>query len=181
LIFRRQSVQGVRLVESTPVEDDRGYFARIYCRAELEAEGVDFPISQSSVAFSRRAHTLRGLHYQEAPHAEQKLVRCIRGEAFVAVLDLREDSESYGEWCGWTLSQANRLSLYVPAGCAQGYQTLRDDTEMLYSMSVPYAPEAARGVRYDDPAAGIAWPAPPAVISERDLRWPLLAGLRKAR
>ena len=181
MTFHRQSVRGLRLIESIPVEDDRGYFARIYCRAELEAEGVHFEVAQSSVAFSRRALTLRGLHYQEAPHAEQKLVRCIRGQAFIAVLDLRRDSESFGKWCGVTLSQSNRLSLYVPEGCAQGYQTLQDDTEMLYSMSVPYAPEAARGVRYDDPAAGIAWPAPPAVISERDLRWPLLEDLRKAR
>lgn len=179
MIFRRQSVAGVRVIEGQPAEDERGYFERIYCRAELEAEGVELSIAQSSVAFSRSAYTLRGLHYQAPPHEEQKLVRCIRGEAFVAVLDLREDSETCGEWCGVTLSQQNRLSLYVPKGCAQGYQTLRDETEMLYSMSVPYAPDAARGVRFDDPAAGIAWPEPPAVISARDLAWPLLQGLRK--
>jgi dTDP-4-dehydrorhamnose 3,5-epimerase len=134
--------------------------------------GIDFRIVQSSVAFSKHKHTLRGLHCQAAPYAEQKLVRCIRGEAFVAVLDLRVDSPTRGEWCGVTLSQDDGLSLYVPEDCAQGYQTLRDDTEMLYSMSAPYHPKAAHGIRFDDPAAGVAWPAAPAVISDRDRSWP---------
>ena len=169
------------MIEPEPVDDERGYFARIYCRAEFARDGVDFSMAQASVAFSKQAYTLRGLHYQAPPHGEQKLVRCIRGEAFVAVLDLREQSETCGEWCGARLSQANRLSLYVPQGCAQGYQTLVDETEMLYAMSAPYAPAAARGVRFDDPAAGVEWPAAPTVISERDLGWPLLEGLRRAR
>jgi dTDP-4-dehydrorhamnose 3,5-epimerase len=168
----------VQVIQGEPVADDRGYFARIYCTAELERSGITFPIKQSSVAFSKSAHTLRGLHYQAAPHAEQKLVRCIRGEAYVVALDLRAGSETFRQWCAVTLSEENGLSLYVPEGCAQGYQTLRDDTEMLYSMTAAYAPESARGVRYDDPAAGIEWPAEPAVMSDRDRRWPLL-GERK--
>ncbi|MEZ5364702.1 MAG: dTDP-4-dehydrorhamnose 3,5-epimerase family protein [Bryobacterales bacterium] len=176
MLFFPQAVEGVRLIETEPVGDDRGYFARIYCLEELRAVGVEFRIEQASVAFSHSKHTLRGLHYQEPPHAEQKLVRCIRGEAFVAVFDMREDSETKGRWCGVRLSQQNRCSLYVPEGCAQGYQTLQDETEMLYAMSRAYAPASARGVRYDDPAAGIEWPAAPTVISDRDLAWPLLGG-----
>ncbi len=175
MIFHPQSVHGVRIIEGEPVSDERGYFARIYCAEELRREGVEFPIVQSSVAFSRACYTLRGLHYQAPPHGEQKLVRCIRGEAFVVALDLREDSDTRGRWCGVRLSEDNGLSLYVPAGCAQGYQTLRADTEMLYSMSAPYCPEAAAGVRYDDPSIRVEWPAPPAVISDRDLSWPNLA------
>ena len=171
MIFRPQSVAGVRVLEGEPVSDDRGYFARIYCSEELRREGIEFPIVQSSVAFSKQKHTLRGLHYQAAPYAEQKLVRCIRGEAYVIVLDLRDTSD----WCGVTLSEDNGLSLYVPEGCAQGYQTLRDSTEMLYSMSEAYHPASARGVRFDDPGIAVEWPAPPAVISERDRSWPDLA------
>lgn len=174
MIFHPQSVSGVRVIEGEPVSDDRGRFARIFCTRELAREGIDFSIVQSSVAFSKLRHTLRGLHYQAAPHAEQKLVRCIRGEAYVVVLDLREDSETRGEWCGVALSEDNGLSLYVPEGCAQGYQTLCDATEMLYSMSAAYHPESARGVRFDDPAIGVEWPAEPAVISDRDLSWPML-------
>jgi dTDP-4-dehydrorhamnose 3,5-epimerase len=177
LIFHPQPVRSVQVIESQPVADDRGYFARIYCTAELERAGIRFPIRQSSVAFSRLAHTLRGLHYQTPPHAEQKLVRCIRGEAYVVVLDLRPESATFRKWCAVTLSERNGLSLYVPEGCAQGYQTLRDDTELQYSMTAAYAPEAARGVRYDDPAVGIEWPAPPAVLSDRDRNWPSLGEL----
>jgi len=171
MIFHPQKVAGVRVVESEPVSDERGYFARIYCTEELAHEGIRFPIVQSSVAFSKHKHTLRGLHYQAEPHAEQKLVRCIRGEAYVVALDLRASSESYRQWCGVRLSEDNGLSLYVPKGCAQGYQTLRDDTEMLYAMSAAYHPASARGVRFDDPGIGIAWPAAPAVMSDRDLAW----------
>jgi dTDP-4-dehydrorhamnose 3,5-epimerase len=174
LLFHPQAVRGVRVIEGEPVSDERGSFTRIYCAAELAREGIEFPIVQSSVAFSKLAHTLRGLHHQAPPHAERKLVRCVRGEAYVAVLDLREGSETYRQWCAVTLSQDNALSLYVPEGCAQGYQTLRDSTEMLYAMTAPYRPEAARGVRYDDPAAGVEWPAPPSAISDRDLAWPNL-------
>ncbi len=169
------------MIEGEPNADDRGYFVRTYCASEMQREGIEFRIAQSSAAFSRVAHTLRGLHYQLSPHAEQKLVRCVRGEAYVVALDLRPESESYRRWCGVTLSQKNGLSLYVPEGCAQGYQTLRDDTEMLYSMTAAYAPEAARGVRYDDARAGIEWPAPPTVISARDLAWPALGELQSAR
>jgi dTDP-4-dehydrorhamnose 3,5-epimerase len=181
VIFHREAVSGVRVIEGRPVADDRGYFARIYCSEELKREGITFPIMQSSVAFSKLAYTLRGLHYQAAPHAEQKLVRCIRGEAFVVALDLRENSETFRQWCGVELSQENGLSLYVPEGCAQGYQTLRADTELLYSMTAAYAPESARGVRYDDPAAAIEWPAPPAVLSDRDRAWPNLEELQTRR
>lgn len=172
MLFHPQRVAGVRVVESEPVSDERGYFARIYCTTELAREGIGFKIVQSSVAFSKYKHTLRGLHYQAAPHAEQKLVRCIRGEAYVVVLDLREESASFLQWCGVTLSEENGLSLYVPEGCAQGYQTLRDGTELLYSMSAAYAPASARGVRFNDPAIAVNWPAAPAVISDRDLLWP---------
>lgn len=172
MIFHPQAVDGVRIIEDEPAADERGSFARIYCVEEMAREGIDFRIVQSSVAFSKHKHTLRGLHYQAAPYAEQKVVRCMRGEAFVAVLDLRPHSPTHGKWCGVTLSEDDGRSLYVPEDCAQGYLTLRDATEMLYAMSAPYHAKSAHGVRFDDPAAGIEWPAEPALISERDRGWP---------
>jgi dTDP-4-dehydrorhamnose 3,5-epimerase len=171
LIFDPTNVAGVCVIEPELVTDERGSFARLWCRREFEARGMCVEIAQQSVSISARAGTVRGLHFQIAPHAETKLIRCTAGSIYDVVVDLRPESVSYLQWVGVHLSAANRKMLYVPQGCAHGFQTLTDATEVAYSISEFYQPEAARGVRYDDPALGIAWPLPVTTISECDLNW----------
>jgi dTDP-4-dehydrorhamnose 3,5-epimerase len=153
--------------------DERGHLARTFCEREFAEHGLPMRIVQSSTIRSPRRHTLRGLHFQEAPHAEVKLVRCTRGSIFLVMVDLRPDSPTRNDWIGIELTARSERLAYVPKGFAQGYQTLEDDTEVLYQMSHHYAPEAARGVRWNDPAVGIEWPAAEErIISERDRAWP---------
>jgi dTDP-4-dehydrorhamnose 3,5-epimerase len=170
--FSKTNVAGAWLIDIEPIVDDRGFFARAWCRHEFEQHGCGEPLVQASMAVSTRRGTLRGLHYQLPPHEEAKLVRATRGAAYVVVLDLRHDSPSYRRWYAAELAAENRRTLYVPPGCAQGYQTLADDSELFYQMSAFYAPEAARGVRYDDPGFDIRWPLDVAVISAKDRSWP---------
>jgi len=165
------SIAGARLIELEPAQDERGFFARIWCRRELAAHGLDVEIAQESLSYNARRATLRGLHFQRAPHEETKIVRCTRGATFDVIVDLRRSSATYLQWEGVELTAENRRALYVPKGCAHGFQTLTDDTEVLYQITSFFAPEAASGYRYDDPAFGIAWPLAVAVISPRDLRW----------
>ncbi len=172
MIFTPSEIDGVNLVDLQRLDDDRGFFARAWCRHEFAEQGLVSDFVQANIAFTVRQGTLRGMHYQEAPHAEAKLVRCTRGAAFVVALDLRRDSPTWARWTGEELTSENRRALYVPPGCAQGYQTLVDNTEMCYQMSAFYTPEAARGVRFDDPRFRITWPLPVAVISDRDRSWP---------
>ena len=172
MIFAATDVVGVYRVDLERVADERGFFARAWCRREFVAHGVDDELVQVNLAFSHKRGTLRGLHFQAPPHAETKFVRCVRGAALVVAVDLRPDSPSYLKWTSLELSADNRLALLVPKGCAQGYQTLEGDTEMLYQMSAYYVPAAARGVRYDDPVFAIRWPLPPRALSPRDLAWP---------
>jgi dTDP-4-dehydrorhamnose 3,5-epimerase len=153
--------------------DERGYLARTFCEDEFADHGLVTHFVQGSTIFSPKRNTLRGLHLQEAPYGEVKLVRCTRGAAHVTIVDLRPESSSYLGWVGVQLSPENGRLLYVPKGFAQGYQTLLDDTEVAYQMSHEYVPSAARGVRWDDPAFGIEWPpADERLISERDRAWP---------
>jgi dTDP-4-dehydrorhamnose 3,5-epimerase len=154
------------------VTDERGFFARTWCREEFADHGLTPELAQCSISFSHRKGTLRGLHYQAAPHQEAKLVRCTRGAIWDVALDLRRDSPTYRAWFGVELSAANRAALYIPEGCAHGQLTLSDDSEVLYQMSAPYVPSAARGVRYDDPAFGIEWPGEVVVINDRDASYP---------
>lgn len=170
--FISTEIQGVWLIDVEPSTDERGFFARVWCQREFAARGCSQPPAQASIASSQYRGTLRGLHYQLPPHEEAKLVRAIRGAAYVVAVDLRPASPSYRRWIGFELSAQNRRSLYVPPGCAQGYQTLADDTEMLYQISEFYQPAAARGVRYDDPVFGIAWPLPISIVSQKDQHWP---------
>lgn len=166
-------VAGAYVVEVDPVEDVRGSFARTFCRAEFERAGLDPCIDQCSMSWNRRAGTLRGMHYQAAPHEEAKLVRVTRGSVFDVVLDLRPGSETYLRWHGVELTYANRRALYIPKGCAHGFQTLADDTEVFYQISVPFVAAAARGVRWDDAAFGIGWPqASERILSDRDRHYP---------
>jgi dTDP-4-dehydrorhamnose 3,5-epimerase len=154
-------------------EDERGFFARIWDPDEFSAAGLTPTLAQSSLSRNALRGTLRGLHFQRAPHQEVKLVRCVRGAVFDVVLDLRPDSSSYLRALGVELTHENGRALYVPEGCAHGYQTLLDDTDVLYFISRAYAPEAADGVRWDDPAFNIAWPdTARRTVSERDRSWP---------
>lgn len=170
--FLPARIAGAWLVEIEPIEDERGFFARAWCQKEFAAHGAEPSFEQANLAFSRRRGTLRGLHFQASPWEEAKLVRCVRGAAYVVAVDLRRDSATRLHWTGVELSADNRRALYVPPGCAQGYQTLADDTEMFYQMSQSYVPGMARGVRYDDPAFNVEWPLAPTVISATDLNWP---------
>jgi dTDP-4-dehydrorhamnose 3,5-epimerase len=171
--FSETSVAGAYLLDPEPIEDDRGFFARLWCADELERMGLEVSIAQCSVSYNRRRGTLRGMHWQQAPHEETKVVRCTRGAVYDVVADLRLDSPTLGRWAAAELSASNRRLLYVPAGCAHGFQTLEDDTEVTYAISAFHAPEAARGFRFDDPAFSIEWPLPAEVIaSARDLSWP---------
>lgn len=171
MLFKETTITGAYLVEPRRREDDRGYFARLHCDQELAEHGLSGTIRQINTGFSPRAGTLRGLHYQAAPHAEVKIVRCVRGAAYDVIVDLRPDSPSFRCWFGVELTAANGLMVYAPEGTAHGYLTLVPDTELVYSTSRPYAPDAACGVRYDDPAIGIQWPGTVEVISTADRSW----------
>jgi dTDP-4-dehydrorhamnose 3,5-epimerase len=172
MILRETAVAGAFVLEPEPIEDERGFFARVFDAAELAAHGLETAVAATSIAYNRAQWTLRGLHYQTAPHEETKLVRCTRGAVYDVAADLRPDSATYLAWHGVELSADNRLALHVPAGCAHGYLTLEDESELLYQISQPYVPAAATGVRWDDPALAIAWPAAPLVISARDAELP---------
>lgn len=172
--FADTHIPGVTLIDIEPIRDNRGYFARAWCREELSAQGIDVHVEQINFGVSDRRLTLRGMHLQRAPDAEAKLVYCPRGSAFDVAVDLRTDSPTYLQWFGVELSGENGRMLYVPEGCAHGYLTLADDTLLAYYTNRRYAPKSAGGVRWDDPAFGIDWPAMPAVVSEADANWPLL-------
>jgi dTDP-4-dehydrorhamnose 3,5-epimerase len=174
--FRPTPIAGAWLLATERVEDERGSFVRTYCRRELEEHGLDPTVAQCNLSSNRKKGTLRGLHFQLPPHAEAKLVRVMRGAIFDAFVDLRPESPTYLRSFGVELSAEGDVELFLPAGLAHGFQTLADDTEVLYHLSSFYTPEAARGYRYDDPAFAIPWPLPVAVISERDRSLPLFEG-----
>lgn len=168
-------IPGVLLVAAEPVRDERGAFSRLSCERELAAHGANGHFVQTSLSSNLRAGTLRGLHFQRAPFAEEKLVRCLRGAAYDVVVDLRQGSPTRLRWLAVELTPGNGLAVYVPKGCAHGFMTLSDDTELLYQITEEYQAEAAAGIRWDDPAVGIRWPAPgPVVISPRDASYPRL-------
>lgn len=159
---------GAYLIECEPRPDTRGHFSRTFCRREFESHGLDFNIVQSSLSFNINKGTVRGFHYQVAPYAESKLIRCTRGAIFDVLVDLRPDSSSYKRWQSFELSADNGRSLYVPKGLAHGFQTLVDEVEVSYQMSEFYHPECAAGICWDDPALNIPWPISAVIISERD-------------
>jgi dTDP-4-dehydrorhamnose 3,5-epimerase len=177
--FSDTSIVGAKLIDPNPQQDDRGRFLRAWCVQEFADHGVNFSPVQANMGYSTRKGTVRGMHYQEAPALEAKLVRCTRGSMFDVALDLRADSPTYGKWYGIELSAQNGRMLYVPELCAHGYQTLEDATEMHYMTSVFYAPTAARGVRFDDPAFRIEWPLPIASMSDQDRNWPFAGAISR--
>jgi dTDP-4-dehydrorhamnose 3,5-epimerase len=176
VIFEKTPIPGVWILEVEKRADDRGFFGRAWCRREFEAQGLASDFPQANIGYSVKRGTVRGLHFQKHPWQEVKIVRCTRGAMFDVVVDLRPDSPSYTRWFGVELTQDSHRLLYVPEGCAQGYQTLVDETEMSYQTSTFYAPDSAAGVRFDDPAFGIEWPLPVSVISEADRTWPSHVG-----
>ncbi len=165
-------LSGAFLLELELIEDDRGFFARTFCRREFERRGLDPTVAQCNLSLNRRQGTLRGMHYQSPPRAEAKLVRCVRGAVHDVILDLRPASPTYCRWVSVTLTASNNRLLYIPHGLAHGFQTLEDDTELFYQMSEFYAPAYARGVRWNDPAFGIDWPLRDPIMSEQDRSWP---------
>jgi len=175
MTFLETPLNGAFVVDLEPKADERGFFVRVWCEEEFAAHGLDATIAQASLSYNQCRGTLRGLHYRVAPHAESKIVRCIRGAIYDVVVDLRPGSASYCQWFSVELTSDNRKSIYIPEGCAHGFQTLEDDTEVLYLMSKRYAPTAERGLRWDDRAIGITWPdVKTRIMSERDRNWPLL-------
>jgi dTDP-4-dehydrorhamnose 3,5-epimerase len=171
--FNETGIPGAKVIDPTPHQDDRGRFLRAWCAREFSEHGLNFLAVQANMGFSKVKGTTRGMHLQVAPAIEAKLVRCTRGSMFDVVLDLRPASPSYLKWYGVELSAENGRMLFVPENCAHGYQTLEDNTEMHYMTSAYYTPEAARGVRFDDPAFAIRWPLAATVISDQDRNWPL--------
>lgn len=169
---------GAFVIEMEAVEDDRGFFARTVCTEQFALHGLKAGFVQQSVSFNTKTGTLRGLHFQAAPHEEEKLVRVTAGAIFDVIVDLRRDSPTWGQWFGVELTAANHRQLYIPRGVAHGFQTLCAATEVLYEMTVPFAPQSARGIRWDDPRIGIAWPAcDDRTISAKDRSLPDLSEL----
>lgn len=172
MIFTETPVKGAFLIDLEPREDDRGFFARTWCERECGERGMNLRIAQCNVSFNKKRATLRGLHYQTAPFEEAKLVRVTHGVIYDVVVDLRPGSTSFMRHLAVELSAGNRRALYVPEGCAHGFQTLDDDTEVSYQMSAPYSADHARGVRWNDPTFGIEWPAAERIMADRDRTYP---------
>ncbi|RDE06291.1 dTDP-4-dehydrorhamnose 3,5-epimerase [Sphingomonas aracearum] len=160
-----------------PVErrDERGFFARTMCLDEMAGAGIDVRFVQQNMSVSNRLGTIRGMHFQQAPFQEAKLIRCLRGAIVDIIVDLRPDSPSYMQWQAFVLDDDNRQGLFVPPGFAHGFQTLTDDVEVTYLVSAPYSPAHEAGLRFDDPALEIDWPLPPSAVSDKDRAWPLLS------
>jgi len=175
MILRETKIAGVFEIQIEPKTDERGFFARTWCREEFEAHGLNERLAQCSISFNPRKGTLRGMHYQVAPYEETKLVRCTRGAIYDVVVDLRPQSSTFRNWIAVVLTSENCSMVYVPKGCAHGFLTLEDATEVFYQISETYNLESARGVRWNDPAFGIAWPEKITLISARDQNYPSFA------
>jgi dTDP-4-dehydrorhamnose 3,5-epimerase len=174
MIFTESPLSGAYVVELERLVDERGFFARSYCADEFAARGLGPELRQCSVSYNARKGTMRGMHYQGAPHEEHKLVRCTAGAIFDVIVDIRASSPTYRRWFAAELSFVNRRSMFIPPGFAHGFMSLTDDAEVYYMISVAHAPQSSRGYRWNDPAFAIEWPLPPAVISARDAAYPLL-------
>lgn len=174
--FHETGLPGAYVIEPRRIEDERGFFARIFCSEELRAHGLKSELVQANMAYSRRRGTLRGLHFQAPPYPEVKIVRCTKGAVYDVIVDLRSTSPTWKRWYGVELTQGNHQMLYVPEGFATGYITLEDDTEIYYHTSEFYHPEVASGVRYDDPDLRIVLPIDVSIVSPQDQRWPDIAG-----
>lgn len=161
-------VAGAFLITLNPIQDNRGFFSRSYCKQEFLDNGIEMDIVQCNISHNKTKGTVRGMHYQECPHEEQKIVSCIQGSIYDVVLDLRKESPTYLKWHAETLSAESMNALFIPKGCAHGFQTLTDNCRVYYQMGNYYHPQSARGVRWNDPVFGISWPDPADTISDKD-------------
>ncbi len=172
--FTSLDIEGAWTVAPAPFRDERGWFARVFCEEIFAGHGLETHFPQHSLSCSRDKGTLRGMHYQRAPHGETKLVACLQGAVWDVLVDLRPHSSTYLRWTGVELSVENGVQVYIPEGCAHGFQTLTDEVLIRYMISSAYTPDHAAGLHYNDPAIGIHWPAEPVVMSDKDRNWPLL-------
>lgn len=172
--FIETKLKGAYIIEPERLEDERGFFARTFCQKEFDAHGLNPRLVQCSISYNKNRGTLRGMHYQVAPMAESKLVRCTKGAIYDVIIDLNPQSPTYCQWIAVELNNENRNMIYIPEGFAHGFQTLENDTEVFYQMSEFYAPEYARGVRWDDPAFGIVFPLKNKILSEADKNFSLM-------
>lgn len=171
MIFKGTAIPGACIIDLEPATDERGFFARFWGEQEFQEHNLNSRIAQCSISFNTKRGTLRGMHFQVPPHAEAKTVRCTRGVMYDVIVDLRRGSSTFLRWIAVELSADNRSMLYVPEGCAHGFQTLEDNTEVLYQISELHSPAHARGARWNDPSFGIQWPLPPQSMSDRDRHW----------
>ncbi|OGM93691.1 MAG: dTDP-4-dehydrorhamnose 3,5-epimerase [Parcubacteria group bacterium RIFCSPHIGHO2_02_FULL_48_10b] len=169
--FIKTKIDGVYVIEYEVWKDERGYFDRLFCKDELAKSGIQFDIVQINHSFSKYKGTLRGLHFQKEPKAQDKMAKCLRGALYDVAVDLRKDSPTYGQWIAEELSEENKKMLLVPKGCAHGFQTLTDNCEVIYFMSEFYSPEHSFGIPWDDPLLGIEWPILNPILSEKDKNW----------
>jgi dTDP-4-dehydrorhamnose 3,5-epimerase len=172
MLFTPTDVNGAFIIEPSKIADERGFFALAWSRSAFLEQGLNADLVQCNVSFNYTKGTLRGMHYQLAPHSEAKLIRCTKGSVYDVAVDIRRGSPTFGAWCGVVLDASNHRALYVPEGCAHGYLTLEDDCEVFYQMTAGYAPSHARGLRWNDPKFGVLWPGDVAVINERDRTYP---------
>jgi dTDP-4-dehydrorhamnose 3,5-epimerase len=168
MIFKETALKGAFTIKIEPIEDERGFFARTWCKKEFEAHGLNSDLVQCNTSFNKKKGTLRGMHYQASPHGEAKLVRCTMGSIYDVIIDIRNESKTYLKWFACELTAVNRKMLYIPVGFAHGFQTLEDNTEVFYQMSEYYYPEYAQGIRWDDSTIAIKWPIQPIIISAKD-------------
>ncbi|HEU4984757.1 MAG TPA: dTDP-4-dehydrorhamnose 3,5-epimerase [Nitrososphaera sp.] len=176
MFFTETELAGAYIIDLDRREDNRGFFARTWAQEEFEAHGLNTRVVQANMSYNHTRGTLRGMHYQRAPYAETKLVRCVQGAIYDVIIDLRPESATYKRWIGVELTAQNRRALYIPEGFAHGFQTLADNSDVTYQVSEFYTPGAEGGIRYNDPAFEIQWPLEVTVISEKDKQWPDFAG-----
>lgn len=174
MMFEEQSIEGCYLIKRNIPRDNRGYFSRLVDTDEFRSNGLNSEFVQISVSRNYKKGTLRGLHMQIMPSAEEKLVCCVDGEVFDVCVDLRKDSDTYLKYCSAILSEENGEALYIPKGCAHGFISLKDETRLIYFMTAAHDPEAERGYRWNDPVFSIKWPVDPETISDKDNTWPLM-------
>ena len=171
MMFIETKFNGVFLIEPKKLEDERGFFARIWDKKIFESKGLNSKINQCSTSFNNKKGTFRGMHYQDSPYEEDKLVRCTKGAIFDVIVDLRPSSSTYKQWIGFELSEKNQKIVYLPKGIAHGFQTLTDNTEIFYQISQEFMPDYSRGFRWNDPTFKIKWPLPSQSISKKDQAW----------
>lgn len=172
--FKKTKINGLYLIEVEPIIDDRGFFARTFCQNDFSKKGITFNIVQSNLSLNKIKGTLRGMHFQKSPKAENKIVQCLKGNIYDVVIDLRPDSPTFNQWVAEELNDQNQKMFLIPKGCAHGFQTLTNNCLIQYLMSEFYSPKNASGVRWNDPIFNIYWPLKPTIMSEKDKNWPLL-------